>query len=268
MRDKRTVAGTALMVFALLMGGSAYAQRPSLRDILQRLEAIENKVAIIQDEIGPPVEVVVPAYAVGTYSDSGSNFQDVFPVGRTLDLGVFRNYFVFDLSTVHRAFGCDSDPEVCVFLISEAEFYVFNPADGFRTDSGDTETYVVNRVGTPFGGVGDPVVLELIRGADSVDIYTDLADGPGYGQYVASRFHNGSTLVFALESERALHDLNRRVNGETDGLAFPDPDSRLFAVGGHLSSLNDSPGEQLLFFGSDAAFAVSLVLAVKLEEMR
>ena len=123
-----------------------------------------------------------------------------------------RNFFVFDLSGV-------------VGQITGAELRLFNPAAGFSSTAGPTETYTVFNVSTPIstlraGGTG----IEL------VPVFDDLGSGVSYGSRVMSATDNAALVHINLNSA-ALDDLSS-ATGQ-------------FALGGAVTSL--SPGFTVQF---------------------
>ncbi len=267
------------MVFFVMsiLSAGVNAARPSLTDIQAQIDLLKNEVQRQQDEIDlldkqlePPVEVVLPAVFRGRYEKDGraTVAGNIF-VGTYDYLGQVvesRNFFVFDLSEVFNALQFPQDLNDFMRLkIVSAELHIYNPPGGFSSAVSDTETYVLNRVGMSFSGAGEPLIFKMINGVDGEEIFTDLADGPGYGSYVASEAQDDNLLVIGLSSQRVIHDLNIKMNGVTDGRPFPDPDSRLFAIGGSIGTLNGVTSTEGLFVGSTGATAASLVLKVKIE---
>jgi len=266
-------------IATLTLPAGVNAARPSLSGIQAQIDSLQDEIQqqqgqidLLEKQLEPPIEIILPAVFRGKYDANGTAYvgSNIFVgaldyFGQSLE---FRNFFVFDLSEVLSVLDLPQDfHDFLQLRIVSAELYIYNPLDGFLSTSSDTETYNLNRVGTPFDGMGDPVVFKLIGGEAGSEIFTDLADGPGYGSYVASTAQNNNTLVIGLSSQRAIHDLNRKVSGSTDGGPFPDPNSRLFAVGGSISTLYDVVDTEGLFGGSASGTAASLLLKVKIETL-
>lgn len=251
-------SGAALAVSLVPLPGEAQT-RVSLADLMAEIDALQQTVEDQDDtvqqlkiQLQPPVEVTINAVDSGTYNSDGQRLgsQDVVVGdirGSVTGYGSeLRNYAVFDLTearnTVLQELQVPGDSELQVV---EATLYVYNSPDGFASSS-DTETYRVNRAGL-FGSV--PVGY-FILGTAGTEGFLDLADGPIYGEYVVSDAFNGEQITIRLDGRSALDDMTFRINDGTDGNPSPiNIDSRLFAIGGSVSTLNDLADDEFIFSG-------------------
>lgn len=270
-------AAAALLATLSLTPSAGIAQGPgNPNSVVGRVEALEQRVLaqgqeieLLKEQLRAPVEVHVDAVARGSYKSDGTTL----PAGGGYIVGdirgeapsfaaELRNFFVFDLTQAREATGA-SLIETQPVTIEEAELVIANPAGGFVSTSSDIETYKVNRAGLDFSGTKPPSVFELMAGSAGKAGFTDLADGPGYGSYVASdRASNPDSVTIRL-TRAALHDLNQRINDSTDGGASPIRDeSRLFAIGGNISTLNEAPDLEHLF-ARTADSPVTLILKLR-----
>lgn len=204
----------------------------------------------------PTVEVLVPAIAMGSYvSNGGHNTTPI--VGRFLFggavLGPFRNYFVYDLRAIQQGRPLLNAED----LVVAGELVTYNKGlrtdgiDGFRSDSSDTLTFTLNRV----AWTDNLAIANLMGHSAGPTGYVDLADGPVYGNYVASAANNGIQFNIRF-SDMAVRDINRTNSGLMDGLG-----RLLFAIGGTLTNLADTADNAILF-GGGVPYA-SLLLKMK-----
>lgn len=96
-----------------------------------------------------------------------------------------------------------------------------------------------------------------MNGTAGVGGFTDLADGPIYGSYVASTATNGQFTITL--TNKALKDINRSMPGR--GGFGNDFVPNLFAIGGSISTLSNL-SENQYFLGLPVPYA-DLFLFVK-----
>lgn len=228
---------------------SSYAIAQATRPTLQSLQ---NKINCLTT---PTVEKYLTAIDHGWYNNLGQSkaasthgivayiagkhtFQDLTKI--------YRNFFVFDLRPIL--------PEPSPFSnippieVVAARLVPYNPAGGYKNDSGDTLTYVLNRVNA---------INSLIDSTGGLSAFTDLADGPIYGSYVASEVNNNKAQPIHL-NHTAVYDINRVLR-----FGYVEDDYR-FAIGGAIVGLNDFADDQFFFGGSgDEQYVRTLELYIK-----
>lgn len=131
---------------------------------------------------------------------------------------VYRNYFVFDLSSIKGA------------IVSAA--LVLNSADYLSPDA--TEEYILRHVSTPVDDLGR---------VSSVSIFNDLADGSIYGSRIYSNLDDRVVYTIALNA-LAIAGLNTSTGGK-------------FALGGHVSSLSGQRATAEGLFADSQSDAIS-----------
>ncbi len=252
---KTNILYSVLFVVTFLPPTIVHA-RPSLSSIQQQINILQQQQEQINEQLAPPVSIVVDSVYHGWYgSDGSASVGRVFFVGELNGIiSESRNFFVFDLSDVRRQLNLPEFSHGGVKIVS-AELFLGSRTDEFRSTNSDTETYNLNRV------LGQDRIHNMINGVSGVDIFTDLADGQGYGSFVASAATGSLTIPL---SSWAIRDLTRKVNGITDGQIFPEfPDSRMFAIGGNISSLNNVTDDEFLF-GASSNNAIGLILEIRI----
>lgn len=168
---------------------------------------------------------VAPTDGIVAYIAGKNTFQDI--------TNIYRNFFVFDLrSILPENYSTPFSKRVEVVV---ARLIPYNPAIGYKNESGDTLTYVLNRVSN---------INNLIDGAGGLSTYTDLADGPTYGSYVASQNNNNHQAEPIHLNHTAVYDINRVLR-----FGYSEDDYR-FAVGGTIIGFNDLADDQFLFGSS------------------
>jgi len=152
----------------------------------------------------PAGTVVLDAVDRGWYGNDGSAIPSStnFIVGNASG-GIFRNWFVFDLSVIDQP-------------IISAELHLWNFV---YVSSDPTETYTLFDVST------SPSVL--MNGTGGIPAFNDLGSGSIYGSYLASSADDDSFIDITLNSA-SLVSLN-----ETAGQ---------WAVGGALTTLDNNIG--------------------------
>lgn len=171
--------------------------------------------------------VTLNAVDSGWYKPDGSHNadNDNYIAGKVSTVGELRNFFVFDLSSVHGP-------------ITSATLRILQPSAGYNSVD-DHETYSTFDVSTP--------VAELMATNDSrTDIHNDLGTGNSFG----------FTQVFD-PSNNVIIELNLNPLG----LAALNASNGLFAIGGAITSLRGQDDEYI-FGGSDATGTRQLVLTV------
>jgi hypothetical protein len=137
------------------------------------------------------------------------------------DFAEYRNFFIFDLSSIdHRIVG--------------GSLHLWQPSGGFLSPTG-SEVYQLFDVVTDLDELGQRW---------GVDIFDDLGTGTSYGAYVATDADEHTLIEIPL-SAAALLDLNAA--------------TRLFALGGAVTSLDDLMNDELIF-GSSGNLHAYLVL--------
>jgi hypothetical protein len=208
------------------------------------------------DQAAPPTEIILEEGKRGRYEADGTALLgDNYFAGALDFFGAnreFRNFFAFDLTLIFEKLNIYfPPPQGCQVTIVGGLFNVVNPRNGFVSNS-NTETYSLNRA-----GLGDPTAL--MDGLAGPAGFTDLADGPGYGSFVASAAATGEGFIPL--SPRAIRDMNVTLDSPPNK---PGTNSRFFAIGGSISTLNDLVDTEGLFAGSSStATASGLILEVK-----
>ena len=141
----------------------------------------------------------------------------------TVDGRTFRNWFVFDLSTI--------DVEIVALQLRAR-----NPVDGFFSKDG-FETYVNYDVTTN--------LHDLINGLGGIPAYDDLGSGTVYASYDASKADNDTTVAIDLNAA-AVADANAVAGG-------------LWGIGGAITTL--SGGDEYLF-GFSGGIGAQLVVTL------
>jgi hypothetical protein len=178
--------------------------------------------------------IVIPATTSGWYSGSSSSGQsnENYLVG--MRGAEYRNFFVFDLTSLANE------------TVVSATLRLWNPIadppdqyyDGFESVD-PTETYEVVEVTTPAAAL-------LLGSVLATQVYQDLGDGTAYGSRVFSAADNGTNVEIALDAA---------------GVAAIDGAVGLFAIGGHLTTLQASPFDlETVFGGTDATSLRELVI--------
>ena len=138
---------------------------------------------------------------------------------------VFRNFLVFDLTTVAGQ-------------ILTASLMIENPDDGY--ESADSfETWTVFDVSTP--------ITTLVAGGSGLtDIYDDLGSGTSYGSAIVTPT---STLVTVQLNSVAISTLDATVGGQ-------------FGIGGALTTLDTEVNREWVFGNANESRVRKLVLSV------
>ncbi|TXI23004.1 MAG: hypothetical protein E6Q61_07945 [Nitrosomonas sp.] len=251
MKNGRQIVTNFITLFFLfiIFTFSSYALAQTTRPTLQSLQ---NQINCLTT---PIVTKHLQAIDHGWYNNRGQSRADsthgvvAYIVGKSTfqDItSVYRNFFVFDLrSILPENYPAPFSRRVEVIV---ARLIPYNPAIGYKNDSGDTLTYVLNRVKN---------INSLIDGTGGLPAFTDLADGPIYGSYVASVNNNNKAEPIHF-NHTAVYDINRilRFGAEEDDYRF--------AVGGVIVGLDDSANDQFLFGGSgEDQFIRTLELYIK-----
>jgi PEP-CTERM motif-containing protein len=165
--------------------------------------------------------IVIPATTSGWYTESSSSGQsnENYLVG--MRGGEYRNFFVFDLTSLLNE------------AVVSATLRLWNPIadppdqiyDGYESVD-PTETYEVVEVTTP--------AATLLLGALAAPVYQDLGDGTAYASRVFSAADNGTNVDIALNAA---------------AVAAIDSAVGLYALGGHLTTLGNSPFDLETVFG-------------------
>lgn len=161
----------------------------------------------------------------GRYQNSGGFLSGNYIAGNAGANEYFRNYFVFDLSSIPS-----SD------AITSAALRLFNPSTGYKS-ADSSEIY------TNFA-LESTSISTLITGNGSntlnVPIYNDLADGTAYSSGVAiSSASNGTFIQITLNTNFLIY---AQANfGNT------------IAIGGALTTLDNNNNNNELVFGSTTA---------------
>lgn len=247
----RTFASKALVVAAgLLLPGLALAQsRPTLQGLQDQVTALKRATDCLAV---PTTEVNLPDIGRGAYLANGSHLANIPFLGQLIDgstvRGPYRNYVAYDLR--HSQLLNREDLVVAAELITYNKSVARDGTDGFKSDTTDTLAVQFNRT----AWMSNDGVAALLTGTAGAAGFVDLADGPVYGQYVASAAINGSQFNIRL-SEMAIRDLNRANAGISDNSG-----RLLFAIGGMLQ-LNGTSGNAY-FLGGGVPYAT---LAVKIK---
>ena len=133
--------------------------------------------------------------------------------------GPFRDFFVFDLSSVTGT------------IITSANFQAYNPSV-FSPDRHDGYTSISSSEDIGFFSI-ETGVASVAGRLGGIAAFNDLADGTLYGSRSVSSADNG-TLVSTSLNAAALTDLNAAIGG-------------LFGFGGTMTSLNLGQGRQNMF---------------------
>lgn len=129
---------------------------------------------------------------------------------------VFRNWFVFDLSSVTDT-------------IIGAELRLFNPTSGFASLLDTSETYSLFDVSTPIS-----TLTATSGGGSGVAVYGDLGTGTIYGSRSLTSTSN-NTLVSTTLNTSAIDSLNSATS--------------LWAIGGANTTLRSPPASFEFMFG-------------------
>lgn len=239
--------------FFLLMVGtfSSYALAQTTRPTLQSLQSQINCLTtpIVTKSLMGTINHgwynnvgenrIAPDDGLVAYIAGKNTFQD-------LTTKIYRNFFVFDLRPILPE--NYPGPNAKRFEVVAAQLNIYNPTIGFKNDSGDTLTYVLSRVNA---------INSLIDSTGGLSVFTDLADGPTYGSYVASANDNEKVPPIYL-NHTAVYDINRVLR-----YGFFEDDYR-FAIGGAIAGLNDFADDQFFFGGSgDEQYVRTLFLYIK-----
>ena len=179
-------------------------------DVINVMKRTAIALGVVAITASAQAGVVIDATDRGWYDHTGfHNPPHLNYVVGNSDFDTFRNWFVFDLSTI--------DVEIVALQLR-----AWNPADGFF--SGHDETYVNYDVTTNLtdlmnGGVG------------GLAAYEDLGSGTVYASYDASNADNGTSIVIDLNAA-AVADANAAHGG-------------LWGIGGAITTLNG--GDEYLF---------------------
>lgn len=208
------LAASALL---LMPHDSAFAQtRPTLASLQRAIDCLNQ----------PTDKVFVSAMDRGTYKASGkASGSELAPslalAGRFVEgtsvLGPYRSYFVFKLADPARL----DFPQRGDVVVAAVLYGVIPRVNGFVSDATDTLTLIANRVTT------SPAAL--MDGTAGAAAYLDLADGPIYGTYVASKTEGAINMPL---SSKALLDIN-----ETLKAGFSAMGDYRFAIGGSIAHL-------------------------------
>jgi len=156
------------------------------------------------------VQVVIDATDRGWYTALGNHQPDnTNYVAGHASIHTFRNWFVFDLSTI--------DVEIVALQLR-----AWNPPNGFIGDA--TETYVNYDVTTD--------LTDLVNDLGGLAAYDDLGSGTVYASYEASLADNETFVVIDLNAA-AVADANGAAGG-------------LWGIGGAITTLAGD-GDQVLF---------------------
>ena len=177
--------------------------------------------------------IVIAATTSGWYTDSDSSGQgnENYLVG--MRGSEYRNFFVFDLTSLLNE------------TVVSATLRLWNPIadppdllyNGYQSID-PTETYQLVEVTTP--------AATLLLGALPTPVYQDLGDGTAYGSRVFSVADNGTNVEIALNPAAVV---------AIDGAIG------LFAIGGHLTTLQASPFDlETVFAGTGETSLRELVI--------
>lgn len=165
----------------------------------------------------------------GWYNQSGSHTTSNlnFAVGDAVESNgvVFRNFFVFDLSSI-------TSP------VASAKLRAENPINGY-TGVQPSETWTLYDVVTP--------IPTLIAGTGGVVAYADLASGATYGSQVVSAADNGQVVEVDLNAAAIAG-----INGATGQ----------WALGGAITTLDAIDNAEQLFGFSSSSQRVELALVL------
>jgi len=157
-----------------------------------------------------------------------------FPVGHLYPV---QNWFSFDLNSLTLSAG---------EIISSASLSV---TKGTYISNDNQEVWSLSSIEST---VADLTIFHASGSTTGINIFADLANGSSYGSASITNIGTPqSTISVNLTGANALTDINASLGG-------------LFAIGGYLSSLDNTPApDEILFSGTGGADFLNTVLTIE-----